>query len=447
MKTKWKILLSSILAFIQASAIVVASVAWFDDKASFNLDNSLGYTASSYFKGGTGTSTDPFLIDQPVHLYNLAWLQYVGYFNKSTTSGGTTTYDQIQTYFKIDDNVTNLDMSGVVLPPIGTINNPFIGIFNGNNKVISNLVVTNAIGTDANSISIKPINVTSANFTGVNIVGMFGVVGDYNGEGKYSSIKPVAQDFYLNNCTVNTQLTNTLIGLVAGYANGSISNVGIINSNIQIAANSTAFNSALTSNLSNYATVGYAADAYKSTIVQTVRNVRTPSVTYPTDVTTATGSANKWGGSIDMNSLYKRLRSYQKSTNTSKYYDLDTTTISSQDTITTYPDNTTDTTSTYYTTAGKIRNYYDDTQPLYGRYSFSWDSSSSVSRDTSTDGSETNYDFLLLYGKKSWTKSVVHRTATVANLASIYYGGYYMIPSGTTAVTKTSSSTNAKVWN
>src|SRR5574344_3025253 len=155
MKSKWKSLLTIFLVFFEMATVVVSSVAWFNDNAIVNVDNTLGYTASSYFKGGTGTSSDPYLIDQPVHLYNLAWLQYLGFFNKTTTSGGTTTYDQTQTYFKIDDNVTSLAMSGVVLPHIGPTNNPVIGVFNGKNKLIYNLVVTNAIGSDSSSISIK----------------------------------------------------------------------------------------------------------------------------------------------------------------------------------------------------------------------------------------------------------------------------------------------------
>ncbi len=438
MKSKWKSLLTIFLVFFEMATVVVSSVAWFNDNAIVNVDNTLGYTASSYFKGGTGTSSDPYLIDQPVHLYNLAWLQYLGFFNKTTTSGGTTTYDQTQTYFKIDDNVTSLDMSGVVLPPIGTTNNPFIGVFNGNNKIISNLVVTNAIGSDSSSISIKPINVTASDFTGVNIVGMFGVVGDYNGEGKYSSITPIAKDFYLNNCTVNTQLTSTLIGLVAGYANGSISNVGIINSNLKIVSGSSAFNSTLTSNLSNYSTIGYATDAYKSSIVRSVKTFKDNTVSYPQDITTLTGSANKWGGSIDMQAMHTRLNYFLNNStaqNMGVVSETDTYAVGATTPVVSNVVNSTD----YF------RTYSSSSNPLYGKFTFGLYQSSDY--NSSTPSSQ----YIYLNGKRNFTKEVtnVRYANTTTNMAAYYIASatrsngtkYYLNLNGTTITTSTTAST------
>lgn len=440
MKTKWKILLSSILAFIQASAIVIATVAWFDDRATFNLDNSLGYTASSYFKGGTGTSSDPFLIDKPVHLYNLAWLQYVGYFNKTTTSGGTTTYDQTQTYFKIDDNVTSLDMSGIVLPPIGTLNNPFIGIFDGNNKTISNLNVTNALGDNADSISIKPINVTNENFTGVNIVGMFGVVGDYNNEGKYSSIYPTVENFDLENCTINTQLTSTLIGVVAGYANGPINNVGVINSNIKIVSGSSAFNSTLTSNLSNYSTVGYVTDSYKSSIVRSVKAFKDNSVSYPPDITTQTGTANKWGGSIDMQSMHNRLDYFLKNSSAQSLgvkSETHTYAVGATEPVVSDVVNSTD----YF------RTYNSPSNPLYGKFTFG------LYQQSDYNSSSPFSQYIYLNGKRDFTKLItnVRHTITTQNLTAYYISSAtsrtgtksYLSLNGTNIV---SSSTENTKW-
>ena len=49
-----------------------------------------GSAVASYFARGTGTSEDPYILNQPKHVYNLAWLQYLGTFNVTDENGTIT---------------------------------------------------------------------------------------------------------------------------------------------------------------------------------------------------------------------------------------------------------------------------------------------------------------------------------------------------------------------
>ena len=64
--------------------LVTASYAWFIN-SEFVEPNISGYSVAAYFGGGDGTTNNPFIIKNQRHLYNLAWLQYLGYFNKQAT--------------------------------------------------------------------------------------------------------------------------------------------------------------------------------------------------------------------------------------------------------------------------------------------------------------------------------------------------------------------------
>jgi hypothetical protein len=129
------------LAFLIGS-LFTATFAWFNVLNKAEIPTGYGFTASSYFAGGDGSAEKPYIINQPIHLYNLAWLQYLGYFNLSENSAYK------QTYFVLgsDVDMTSTGTENWTLPPIGTSDNPFIGNFDGKGYTISNLVVDNAIG-------------------------------------------------------------------------------------------------------------------------------------------------------------------------------------------------------------------------------------------------------------------------------------------------------------
>lgn len=118
-------------------AALTGIAAWFKPTATISSDVNIldGVVDGAYFAYGNGsplnneTGDKPYGITTPRHLYNLAWLTYLGYFN-----------DKPQMYFELGENI---DMTGWALPPIGTETFPFTGNFNGQGYVISNLTVSN----------------------------------------------------------------------------------------------------------------------------------------------------------------------------------------------------------------------------------------------------------------------------------------------------------------
>ena len=303
MKLK-KSMIIGISAILTFAAIGISSAAWFQISNSQTVSTT-GSTAATYFAGGNGTEEDPYIITRPVHMYNLAWLQYNGEFNNN----------KAPYHFRIGGNgtdypvITELDMSGYILPPIGTVTQPFIGVFDGNDATITNLQVSNVYGTEEGNIIKKPTKIaTSGTLSGVNIVGLFGVVGDYAGAASsYDTSATSIFDLKIKDAEIRSQLTSTLIGVAAGYVNGNVlSNVGIINSKINLPENSTAYSN-MTTNVSDYAVIGYQkADEGKSTLTTSRDTVSIPATDYTDTTAAATGQVAAWGASIDMKSIYGR---------------------------------------------------------------------------------------------------------------------------------------------
>lgn len=253
-------LITSIILTGGILAAIASSIAWFDHKTTLTPAILQGSTQGAYFGGGNGTQDTPYLIKNQRHLYNLAWLQYLGEFNQ--TEKDSTAIDK-QYYFKRDDSLkdSGLDRKDFVLPPIGTESNPFLGNFDGNDVTINHLTVSN----NFNDLNKHPYNVTSDSFNkeNIQIVGFFGIVGEHNKLSySYSSSINSVSNLYLNNVTVSTSSTNTLCGIFAGYANAQISYCGVHYATIKIGSNVTkidAFN-----NVSSYTLIGdYNQDGYE----------------------------------------------------------------------------------------------------------------------------------------------------------------------------------------
>ena len=193
------------LAVVAAAGSVSSAISWFTLQARISGGNILkGSSYGAYFGGGDGSSTTPYKILTRTHMYNLAWLQYLGMFNEKTT--GTNTLKK-QFYFTV---MNDIDMGGMAIPPIGTEEYPFLGNFNGGEYVISNFVVANFGGT--NGIQRKPTTVTNAQLENIEIVGFFGVVGDIDGNYTYSSSTNSIHDFAIDNFTIKTASDHALIG-------------------------------------------------------------------------------------------------------------------------------------------------------------------------------------------------------------------------------------------
>ena len=212
-----------LISVVLLSSIAAFSGAWFAPPA---LAPAGGSIFSGYFAGGDGSAETPYIITSPIHLYNLAWLQNTGRFNNKTDDAG----NPIQFHFVLTEN---LNMSAYKLPPIGTSEFPFMGTFtsrddtpNDNNiqkYVIEGLTVSNILAED--EVEKRPPGVLELN--DAEMTGMFGVVG-IEGQENYGTIaKPSISNFVLKNPTVRACTSQALVGLIGGYVNGDLTNIGV----------------------------------------------------------------------------------------------------------------------------------------------------------------------------------------------------------------------------
>lgn len=225
-----KVIISVLSLIIALISSAVAVFGWLLDGTKIE-PNYTGSVFSSYFASGDGTSTSTaYEINRANHLYNLAWLQNNGEFNKTDETGITKQY-----YFKITDD---LDMTGYVIPPIGTTDYPFVGILDGGNYTISNLTVSNVEKTSAmpHEVSSVPVTYNEIGSDHTDVVGFFGVIGHHpaNACNASSNVKASVSNLYLDNITIRTRTDNSLIGLFAGYVCGNVSNVGVYRSMVSI---------------------------------------------------------------------------------------------------------------------------------------------------------------------------------------------------------------------
>lgn len=223
------------LALLSALLLVLAVSASFSWFAENPLTPVGGEVVPGYFAGGDGTAENPYVIKRPIHLYNLAWLQNIGRFNQKDANGTYTQY-----HFVLSDH---LDMEGYTLPPIGTAEYPFIGTFESEANpldgtvdeicyTISNLTVSNTLAVG--EIERRPPWVTE--LTGAEVIGMFGVIGVYDlteTPVTYGSIVPSVSDYYLKDPVVRAQTPQALMGLIAGYVNGKLHNVGVVGGKLE----------------------------------------------------------------------------------------------------------------------------------------------------------------------------------------------------------------------
>ena len=321
-----------------AFAFVAVTFCWFSRGELLNFRDDFGSAKASYFGGGDGSSEEKaYVISSSTHFYNLAWLQYLGYFN----AAGGANNGRLQSYFKLTKNIdmSELQRNGTVsaLPPIGTEQYPFIGNFNGNGHKIDKVFVSNLMSdlivrpttyktaTDDNNNEVLAVYGTTGTTTkAVNIVGLFGVTGDYgvsadakgvvSGSNEYTNkfkdslSSPTAAttsgadevyygvmkvgNLYTDNLSVKSASSKTLVGLAAGYASASLSNVGVYRCSITVNAGATGLSDSAP--LSNYSLLGDYNDAV-------ITWNEKPSGSG------GGGSGNDWGGSINIYELSKRI--------------------------------------------------------------------------------------------------------------------------------------------
>ena len=292
-KTLTVALLGSVILAV-GTATSAFTFSWFSNTNNVTKEIK-GHTAGAYFARGSGTSTDPYVINSPTHLYNLAWLYYIGYF------------DGQEPYFIIEKD---LDMSGWTLPPIGTKDHPFNGHLDGYDTTYSKTSQTQPITiknlTVSNDFSAygsrHPANVTSSTFTSPEITGLFG----YVAKDDSSKGTPSVKNLYIDSETVSSTTDNALTGIVAGYVDGELEGIHLDNSKVNVkdgTSNVSGFN-----NISEYTSVGYTTN--KSSYVKNVTTLYEPYFVGKSDwddQSGGSGSGNDWGASINMETINRRM--------------------------------------------------------------------------------------------------------------------------------------------
>lgn len=220
MKKKAFKLASLIVALIAAVALTVGYVfAWFFDKrdADFSLN---GHSAGAYFDSGDGSKEKPFVIANPTHMHNLAVLQNTGRFS----TGGV----QKQYYFEIKKTIDEIDMSSVYIPPIGNDEYPFIGIFNGNGKTLSNLKVTTNKSLLGENYPIE----SSEDYAFSRAVGLFGMTGGVSDISNVILENPLVDvantdTKYFSTDAGGIKAAQQVAGIAVGFVAGKCSSIGV----------------------------------------------------------------------------------------------------------------------------------------------------------------------------------------------------------------------------
>ena len=260
---KTRVLALCIISGFSAITLATSTIAWFaiGTHISFGTDtndvNVTGGSVASYYESGSGAIDDKYVISDKIHLYNLAWLQYIGYYNAYKTSfQENAPNDIVQCYFELKNDI---DMDGLTLPPIGTEKYPFLGNFDGRGYTISNFTISNDNPVpDSSDFGVaKPANFYAGEQS--NIVGFFGVVGNLpNQTISYDSSIVGFYNTTLSNFTVKAKTSQVLIGLAGGYVNGDMHNVKINgNATIDINGQSVSALGGDFQKVSDYGLVGY----------------------------------------------------------------------------------------------------------------------------------------------------------------------------------------------
>ncbi len=436
--------------------LVGGTFAWYYDSNKVNLnqiDGAVTYL-TKYFESGDGTGPEhakyneegnivseegcAYEIKTAEQFYNLAWLQYMGYFNQPE-EGGTAIPT---TYFYLS---ADIDMTGYVLPPIGTSVNPFLGNFDGCGHSVSGLTVTNKVNGSGTSIKDLPYTLVIDDVNeveNVEIIGLFGVVGTLDkatignesnatfGSYTYSSITNKVQNLYISGLTVETQTSDSLIGVAVGYVNGTVENVGVIDSNIKIDGTVTALS--YTSNLSDYSLVGYCTEAYKDTVDVVYVDQAAPVVKLSKFQNQDSGDA--WGGSISMEDLYTRL--------SGMYDQAQPVTYSTEKTVVIDIDGNRTVTENVTTAQNNNIISYDDS---------SINSETNAGRVTFSKRSTGDKSFVLLYGEKEipYSKTVTTTQTKLVAYEGTYIsnGTYYLTANGSGITNGVTLSQSSSVWD
>ncbi len=283
MKAKTFKLVSLIVAILAAVILTVGYVfAWFFDtkNAEFTIN---GKSAGAYFDSGDGSKEKPFVIANPTHMHNLAVLQNTGKF----TINGV----QKQYYFEIKKTIDEIDMTEMYMPPIGNDEFPFIGIFNGNGKTVSNLTVT----TNKSLLGDNYPAESDPDYKFSRAVGLFGMTGDVSDISNVILENPLVDvanenTLYFSEDKNGVKAAQQVAGIAVGFVAGKCSSIGVR----AVSAGAT-----LHLKVSGYSTFNSILGALGDNV--------SSAVTGGGHVAGTGGSGAAFGSSFDVEDLLKRL--------------------------------------------------------------------------------------------------------------------------------------------
>lgn len=310
MKKKLTIIALVLVSGFSVAAFATSTVAWFTSGThiAFGNDpnnvNVTGGSFASYYESGSGKENDKYVISDKIHLYNLAWLQYIGYYNAYKTSfQEDAPNDIVQCYFVLKNDI---DMGGLTLPPIGTEKYPFLGNFDGQGYTISNFTISNdnPVPSGSDFGVAKPSKFYGGQQS--EVVGFFGVIGKLPNQSiSYDSSIVSFTNTTLSNFTVKAKTSQVLIGLAGGYVNGAMSGVKINGTaTLDVNGQVSTAKSSITSKLSDFGLVGYTAQTGSSG--EYIQRLSEFYSNYDTSQS-GQGQGDDWGGSIDMLALNQRF--------------------------------------------------------------------------------------------------------------------------------------------
>ena len=357
MKRTEKLICGFLCLLLAGAAVCYASFAWLGGRNQIKPTINTGIVLQ-YFEQGSGTEEDPFIIHEPVHLYYLSWLQYLGLFNeedpknpgqirqyyfkmcdgnRDTASGGACVEPLPESGVEnVNPSTKVLDMTGWTLPPIGTDRYPFVGHLDGNGVTITNLTISDRYSDLAASTNVRTPAVSQSDYLTAGGVGLFGVLGttsaatvpglgsaatangilrdDTDGSLSYLVDKNGIEDLKLDHTTVINATSSSAVGLIAGKVNASLSGIGIASSTVNLTGTAT----------SAYTIVGACTDAYLSLVMQDLTETehymeggKALLVNQAIDDENP-GISQNFGDSIPMKDLYTRLKNIYIN-NTSAY--------------------------------------------------------------------------------------------------------------------------------
>ncbi len=211
MKTKLIIIINLIIISISLVVSTATVYAWFSSpERDVDVD---GSAVGGFFAGGDGSKSSPYLINEPRHVYNLAWLQYYGNFDSGVF------------YFRLNSDI---DMEGMAIPPIGTSEHPFKGVLTGSKTdndyyKIANVVTT----TNERELYMYDSTLDYSSLQTTN-VGFFGETATGSKVTDLYLINPIVKVGYAS----TSDSVNNYVGIIAGKADGTFAQVYVANSSL-----------------------------------------------------------------------------------------------------------------------------------------------------------------------------------------------------------------------